>query len=76
MKKKELLLSELKQIARKLNKTTHKQGNFVGLLDGIPVYADKKVPYGELWMKSEKEWNKFVISDLDKPIKKWWQFWK
>ena len=75
-KKKELSVIDLKRIVKKLDKTINKQGKFVGLLGGIPVYANKKVPYGELWMKSEKEWNKFVISDLGEPIKKWYQFWK
>lgn len=52
--------AERKEKAR-LKKEGSKLAGYIG---GIPLYANKKVPKGEIWIRSDNDFKKFVISDL------------
>ncbi len=59
-----LSVSRLKKLFERVQKSEKKKGKLVGFIGGIPVYANTKVPDGELWIKSEHEFMKVHISDL------------
>ena len=64
MKKAILTVKDLKKLFNKASKQGKNRGKLVGFIGGIPIYANIKVPYGELWVQSEKEFIKLTSSDL------------
>lgn len=59
-----LTVKQLNKVFNKVSKLEKKWGVLVGILGGIPVYANTKVPEGELWIKSEKQFSKIKIEDF------------
>lgn len=66
MKKGTITLKQMRKLFNRAKKHKKKMGKLVGYVGDVPFYSNKRVPYGEIWIKSEEEFTKLVISDLDK----------